>query len=98
MNCYVYEIKIDGKTRYIGYTDNLNRREKQHIRDYKKGDNKYLYKMTRETSPETIYKLNIVKEFNNKGDGKRYEAYLILKDYFTKKELWQSFPVAIKYF
>jgi predicted GIY-YIG superfamily endonuclease len=98
MTYYIYEILVSGKRRYIGYTDNLIRRQKEHIRDYKKGSPKYLYKMTRENSPETIYELRIVREFTNKGDAKRYEAYLILHDFFNNKELWQSFPTAFKYF
>lgn len=94
----VYKIKVGDKTRYIGYTENIVRRQKEHIRDYKKGSVKYLYKKTREIAPETIYELILVKDFTNKGDAKRYEALLILLDWFGKRELWQSPPVAFKYF
>jgi predicted GIY-YIG superfamily endonuclease len=98
LKCFVYEITIDGVRRYVGFTDNLNRRQKEHIRDYKKGSNKYLYSKTREVSPQTIYELKVIAEFDDKGDGKRYEALLILQDYFNEKNLWQSFPVGFKYF
>ena len=94
---YVYEIIVDDIRRYIGITDNIKRRQSQHRRDLKSKD-KYLYKMIRETSPETIITLNIINEFENKGDCSRWECKMILDDYFNKKELWQSFPITIKYF
>jgi predicted GIY-YIG superfamily endonuclease len=95
---FVYEIVIGGVRRYVGYTNNIKRRQSQHVRDYQKGSPKYLYLMTAKTAPKTIYQLNVLRQFPNKGDAQRYEAYLILKDYFTKKELWQSFPTSFKYF
>jgi len=98
MSYFVYEIVIDGVRRYIGMTDNLKRRQSQHRRDYIKGKDKYLYKQIRLSAPQSEITLNTIKEFTNKGDCKRYEAYLILKDYFSNKNLWQSFPVSIKYF
>lgn len=94
----IYKIKVGGITRYIGYTDNLIRRQKEHIRDYKAGKDKYLYRMTRESLPETTYELLLIKEFSNKGDAKKYEALLILLNYFGERTLWQSPPVAFKYF
>lgn len=94
----VYKIKVNGITRYIGYTDNLIRRQKEHTREYKKGGTKYLYRMTREVAPETIWELILIKDFTNKGDAKRYEAFLILIDWFGKRQLWQAPPVAFKYF
>jgi len=94
---FVYEIIIDGVRRYVGITNNIKRRQSQHIRDLKSKD-KYLYKMIRENSPETIISLNIIAQFDNKGDAARWECKLILDDYFSDKNLWQSFPVSIKYF
>ncbi len=98
MTYFVYEIEIDGVVRYVGMTNNIHRRELEHHRAYKKGDGKYFYKQIRLSAPEAIITLTSIKEFTNKGDCKRYEAYLILEDYFTNKNLWQSFPVSIKYF
>ena len=95
---YVYSIKIGGVIRYIGVTDNITRREKEHIRGAKKGQGKYLYVRIKENAPEEIISLSIVNQFNNKGDAKRYEALLILQDFFGEKKLWQSFPISIKYF
>jgi predicted GIY-YIG superfamily endonuclease len=95
---YVYRIKVDGVTRYIGITNNPVRRQKEHRRDYEKGDAKYLYRMTREVSPETRYELEIVKEFDLLIDAKRWECFLILKDWFSKRQLWQSQPISIKYY
>jgi predicted GIY-YIG superfamily endonuclease len=94
---FVYEIIVDGVRRYIGMTDNIKRRQSQHRRDLKTKP-KYLYKMIRENSPETTISLNIVKEFEKRGDCLRWECLMILNDYFNHKELWQSFPVSVKYF
>lgn len=97
MKAIVYEIRIDGIIRYIGYTDSFKRRKAQHINLISKDTTKYLYKKINElTSPKIEIVIN--KEFENKGDAKRWEAYLILNDYFGKKQLWQSFPVSFKYF
>jgi len=54
--------------------------------------------MTREVSPETRYELEIVKEFDLLIDAKRWECFLILKDWFSKRQLWQSQPISIKYY
>ena len=96
---YVYRIKVDGVTRYIGITNNPGRRQKEHRRDYEKGDAKYFYRMTREVSPETRYELEIVKEFDLLSEAQKYEAMLILRFYFSDKdELWQSCPTKFKYY
>jgi predicted GIY-YIG superfamily endonuclease len=97
MKYYVYEIVVNGVRRYIGMTNDIKRRQSQHRRDFKKG-NKYLYKMIRENSPEMIISLHIVNEFDNKGDCSRWECKLILDDYFEERNLWQSFPISMKYF
>jgi len=96
---YVYQIKVGGVVRYIGITNDVKRRQSQHRRDLKNEKNKYLYKMIKETLLEPIeIELEVINEFINKGDASRYEAYLILKDYFNDRQLWQSFPISIKYF
>jgi len=94
----VYEILIDGVRRYIGYTNNFNRRKRQHFKEIEKeSDSKYLYKKIKLVGNKDI-KVNLIKEFDNMGDAKRWEAYMILTDYFNDKQLWQSFPVSFKYF
>lgn len=95
---YVYSIEIEGVTRYIGITDNPKRRQNQHTRALNGGHDKYLYNQIRLNAPETTPVLQIIKEFSDRGDAKRWEAYLILGDYFGERNLWQSFPVSIKYF
>lgn len=94
---YVYCIKIDGVIRYIGFTDNLKRRFTQHKLGFKRADKKLIYKRVSEMVEPTI-EFEMIREFENKGDAKRWEAYLILKDYFKNKQLWQSFPISFKYF
>jgi predicted GIY-YIG superfamily endonuclease len=95
---YIYEIIVDGVRRYVGQTNNIKRRQSQHIREYKKEGNKYLYRMIRENSPDTIISLNIIKEVESKLEANRLEAYLILMDYYGDKQLWQSIPFSVKYF
>ena len=98
MSFYIYEILIDGVRRYIGYTNNITRRKSQHFLEIKKGSQKiYLYKKIQLLTEPTI-DFNLVKTFDNMGDAKRWEAHLILNDYFNDKQLWQSFPVSFKYF
>ena len=97
MRYYVYEIVIAGERRYVGITNDVKRRQTQHRTGLKKQD-KYLYRKIREAAPETAISLAVIAEFDNKGDAARWEAKLILDDYFSGKKLWQSFPIAIKYF
>lgn len=94
---YIYQIKINGVVRYIGYTNNPKRRFTQHKRLLLNGDKKYFYKKIRELT-EPDLQIETIAEFDNMGDAKRWEAFLILDDYFSHKNLWQSFPVSFKYF
>lgn len=94
---YVYQIKINDVVRYIGYSNNPHKRFLQHKRLLNKGDKKYLYKKIRELTEPNL-EIETIAEFNNMGDAKRWEAFLILDDYFSHKNLWQSFPVSFKYF
>ena len=92
---WVYRVEVLGTTRYIGYTDNLIRREKQHnYLCFKACKNKKLYdgiKKIKEIKNKKI-ELTPIKTFRTKVEAKRYEAFLILNDYFNKKELWQHIP------
>jgi predicted GIY-YIG superfamily endonuclease len=92
----VYEIKYDNNTVYIGRTNNLNRREKEHNRFLRRPDNdktkrKPLYQFLLESGCNQV-KLSLVKEFKTKVDAKRYEMLLILLDYFGDRKLKQKVP------
>ncbi len=97
MEYSIYNIKIDGKVRYIGMTKNPKTRERQHIRLYEKGDTKYLYEMIRQRGIIKEIKIEVIKSFSKKSDAAKYEALLILQDFFNKKQLWQSYPTSIRY-
>ena len=89
---FVYQIKVLDKIRYIGYTENLIKREKQHnYLCFKRDNKKELYDNIKKTNQVKI-NLQVIKSFNNKVEAKRYECLLILEDYFTNKELWQQVP------
>lgn len=91
---WVYRIEISDKTRYIGYTANIETREKQHnYLCFKKGKKKVLYDNIRKERPRlNEIKLRAIKSFRTKVEAKRFECFLILNDYFNKKELWQKVP------
>jgi len=90
---WVYRIEVDKITRYVGYTDDLTRREKQHnYLCFKVGKKKKLYDGIKEIKAVGKIELTPIKTFRTKVEAKRYEAFLILNDYFNKKELWQHIP------
>jgi len=98
---YVYEIRIKGVTRYIGYSNNLDEREKTHIYNcYNSNSKQYkkeFYSFLREIYPdkiEGIKQLILVPiyESKNKAECKKFEAFMILTDYFGNKNLKQSVP------
>lgn len=91
---YVYRIEIQSTTRYIGYTEDIIKREKQHnYLCFKKNKKKILYDNTKKVSPSLKgFELKIMKTFRTKIEAKRWECFLILNDYFNKKELWQHVP------
>lgn len=91
---YVYRVMIDKKVRYVGYTQDIELRKKQHnYLCFKKMKSKILYNNIRRFYPEMKeIKLNIVKTFPTKVEAKRFECYFILHDYFNKRELWQRVP------
>lgn len=90
---YVYKILFEGKTVYIGRTNNITKRKQHHKSLYKSGKKKKLYDYLRNTNKfDGIFELITIKSFINLTDAKNYEMLLILKDYFGKKELLQSVP------
>lgn len=89
---WVYRIEVDSITRYVGFTEDIGRRQKQHnYLCFKVLKKKKLYDSIRKTKMTEI-KLMAVKTFATKVEAKRYEAFLILNHYFNKKELWQHIP------
>jgi predicted GIY-YIG superfamily endonuclease len=97
---YVYSIEIDNITRYIGITKDIKAREKQHNYGLKSGISKHLYQNISHHHPGHTITLNVLKIYKTKTDAVRYEAYLILQDYFNNSPriLWQSPPRVVKYF
>jgi len=94
---FVYIIIISGVVRYIGITKDVKARQKQHNNLFRTDVNKILYKNIRLYSDENKIVLKPIKSFFSKKDAEKYEAYLILKDYFTHKQLWQEPPSTIYY-
>ena len=95
---FVYYIMIDSKIRYVGITNDLKKRQYQHNYEcFVKQTDKKLYKMVR-LNPKKDITLNVYKRFNTKSEAELYEAYIILKDYFSAKELWQALPKKIRYY
>lgn len=89
---WVYKIEIGGIVRYIGYTNDLERRVKEHnYLCFKKEKKKKLYDNIRINGGDKI-ELLVVGSFRNRIDAKRFECFMILKDYFSDRLLWQSVP------
>ena len=98
---FVYNIEYKNKIIYVGYTKDIIKREKQHIylcyKQNNKSYNKQLYVYIRKEYSDkeqgkNIIKLNKIKEFKTKVEAKRYEMFLILTDYYNKKQLLQKIP------
>ena len=95
---FVYYIMIDNRIRYVGITNNIKKRQYQHNYDcWNKQTKKTLYNKIRLGVKSDIV-LNVYKRFSNKLEAELFEAYLILKDHFEAKELWQTPPKKIRYF
>jgi predicted GIY-YIG superfamily endonuclease len=92
---YVYEIIIDGIRRYVGITMDVGRRQTNHnYLCFKKVDNKELYLNIRNKYPDLEkIELKELREFKGEVDARRWECYLILKDYFNEGNLWQKVPI-----
>ena len=90
---FVYKVEIDDIVRYIGFSGDIIRREKNHnYLCFKRLDKKILYEKIRSETHSKEIKLQVIKEFSKETDARRYECFLILKDYFAKKQLWQKVP------
>jgi predicted GIY-YIG superfamily endonuclease len=95
---WIYCIIIEGKIRYVGMTNDVNKRQNQHRLNLKKKKDNLLYRNINYYNIDVELTLTPIKSFDNRSDAMRYEAYLILKDYFSEKQLWNKPPRSIKYF
>lgn len=93
---YVYSISPDGIRRYIGFTNNIKRRQTEHNRDRWSLKKKF-YFWVNERFPNEALQLDIIATFETSIEAQRYEAYLILQDHFNNKNLLNSPPKRIKY-
>ncbi len=95
MKYKVYYIKYRDMRIYYGYTNDLKRRTYEHNYNLRKGKNILLYNKLKEFGIDSV-ELEVVKEFNNKVEAKRYECFLILREYFNEcgdpVKLWQKVP------
>jgi predicted GIY-YIG superfamily endonuclease len=88
---YLYKVEISGIIRYYGITNDLKRRQSQHNLGLHKREKKELYDFLVEQEIDKITLIE-VQIFKKRIDAKRMEAFLILEDYFSKKELKQKVP------
>jgi len=88
---YLYKIEVSGIIRYYGITNDLTRRQSQHNLGLRKEEKKELYDFLREQGIDKI-QLVEVEVFKKRIDAKRKEAFMILEDYFSRKELKQKVP------
>lgn len=82
---------------YIGYTNNLSRRNLEHTYNCysikSKTYDKKFYQKWRSIYPDkTEIVLTLVKSFKSRVDAKRYEMFLILLAYFRGRNLFQKIP------
>ena len=94
MEHYVYQIKINNVVRYIGRTNDLDDREKQHNYQFRKGTSKKLYDYIRTIDFKDDIILEPIYIAKSKVEAKRFEMYTILWYYFEidKKQLKQNIP------
>jgi len=87
----VYEIRYENERVYVGYTGRtLTKREYEHNYQMRKGNKRTIYKFMRNKDSEI--KLKKLKTFKTKTEAKRWECYLILKDYFNENKLLNKVP------
>jgi predicted GIY-YIG superfamily endonuclease len=89
---WVYEIKIDGVRRYVGITNDLIKREKQHNYLLNKQKSKILYNNIKSIKEHYKITLKKITAFDSKVEARRYECLIILMDHFKNNLLWQRVP------
>lgn len=88
----VYHIYCNNTPVYVGITNNIEERQRQHNRSLKDNRNKFkIYEYLRFNNISSIELIPII-EFDTLTEAKRYEAYLILEDHFTKRNLKNGIP------
>lgn len=86
---YVYRLIHEGETLYIGRSKQPSIRYKQHLKGIASKPS-LLYDHCRLNN--IVPTMIIDREFKTLADSKRWEMYLILKDYFTVGKLHQHIP------
>jgi len=82
---YVYTIEHNNKIIYVGMSNNLLRRQKEHTRNInKQSPTKTLYKYLVKAGVTTVT-LNMIAEFKYRSSAKSYEAFTILTELFIHK-------------
>jgi len=95
---FVYSILYRNKCIYIGKTNNIVKRRYQHQTAYRKGADKELYNYLRSVNYDGSFDLVIIQIFSDEKEAIRYEAFLVLRDYFSgTRQLMQSIPNISKY-
>jgi len=90
---YVYSILYRNKMIYVGHTNDIVIRQKQHNYLYKKGNNKPLYNYLRQVVGfDQKIELIVIGVYESRVEAKRREMFIILTDYFDKKKLKQKVP------
>jgi predicted GIY-YIG superfamily endonuclease len=87
----VYRISNRNNVIYIGYTNDLTRRSKEHNYHLNKGTSKQLYDFLRKKQIRSI-KLELLKKFKTRTEAKRFECMLILMYHFAGHSTLQKIP------
>lgn len=82
MKYIVYQIRIKGEVKYIGYTKDIDQREKQHRSAFKRGVSKPFYNWLRTNNYKGTMVLEPIYLAKTKVEAKRYEMYTILHFFF----------------
>lgn len=90
----VYVIKYKEDPIYVGMTNNISRRTKEHNKGIK-GDTKKTKDLYKFLSSEGVTEVELIpiRQFSTRKEAKYYEAFLILKSYFGRKTLKQKVPM-----
>ena len=78
-----------GLSVYIGHTNNIERRIKEHQMNIKNGKSTLFYDSI---LIDGTFTYEILSTFKTKVEAKRYEMYLILQRYYSGEKLYQKIP------
>jgi len=87
----VYRINHKKKAIYIGYTNNIDRRCKEHNYHLKKGTMKEMYDYLRKKKVSKIV-LEPLRTFKSKTEAKRFEMLMILMYHFGTYRTLNKIP------